>query len=176
MIFGRVDPRRVWRQDWAQRVLSRAPHGAVPFLWSELSAVERKYVEIQIDSGRYPGEVSPFWDEDNIARDISLGLRGRGGVIVGWLVCHTVPQSPGTIRYSRSFSSRAADVRGNGAWLIARALDLHVKGHLLQRYPTALFDIVCENRPMLALYQRRLEPHLDEIYESRVSTLAMLPR
>lgn len=174
MIFGSSDPRTVWRQDWVQRLLAKPPRGAEPFPWTELTAAERRQIAADLAEGLVPEEVSPFWDEDNIVWPMTQGLR-RGGRVVGWLICHVVPQSPGTIRYSRSFASLLPDSRGNGPWLIAHALDRHVTGSLLEDYPTGLFDVVCDNKPMMAVFAKRLEPFLQVTYESRQSSLLLGP-
>jgi GNAT superfamily N-acetyltransferase len=172
MIFGSSDPRTVWRQDWVQRQLGKAPRGSDPFPWAELTTAERRQIADDLAGGLVPEEVSPFWDEDNIVWPMTQGLR-RGGRVVGWLVCHVVPQAPGTIRYSRSFASLLPDSRGNGPWLIAHALDRHVSSSLLQDYPTGLFDVVCDNKPMMAVFAKRLEPFLQVTYDSRQCSLLL---
>ena len=167
VLFAETAPLQVLQQAWAQRVLNRGPRNAIPFDWSDLTPEDRAYVEVEIAGGHYPQDVSPFWDEGNIA-PVSLGLRTADGRVVGWLVCHFVPQRPGTIRFSRSFCHAETAFRGNGAWIMAAALECHVNSSLHQSHPTVLFDVDDRNRAMMTVYRRRIEPYIDTSYQSFV--------
>ncbi|MEP2714915.1 GNAT family N-acetyltransferase [Pseudophaeobacter sp.] len=164
-LFAETAPQQVLQQAWAQRVLDRGPRNATAFDWSDLTPEDRAYVEAEIAGGHYPQDVSPFWDEGNIA-PVSLGLRAADGCVVGWLACHFVPQTPGTLRFSRSFCHAASAFSGNGAWIMATGLDRHVNSGLHQSHPTVLFDVDCRNRVMMNVYRRRIEPYIDTSYQS----------
>lgn len=167
-VFGRTDPRHVWRQPWAQRMIARPPRGAEAFPFAEQSAEERRAAEADLAAGHLPAFVDPYWNAEERVEELSLGLRHKGR-IVGWMICHTIAQMPGVVRYSRVFCAKSpAASSGNGPWLIAAALDRHVRGKVFATHGTALFDVAATNGPMLALYERRLAPHLDETYRSCV--------
>lgn len=165
ILFAETAPQQVLQQAWAQRVLSRGPRNATVFDWSDLTPADRAFVEAEIAAGRYPQEVSPFWDEGNIA-PVSLGLRAADGRVVGWLACHFVPQRPGCIRFSRSFCHAETAFRGNGAWIMAAALERHVNSSLHQSHPTVLFDVDERNTAMMTVYRRRIAPYIDSSYQS----------
>jgi GNAT superfamily N-acetyltransferase len=164
VFFSHADPIRVLNQTWAERALSRGPRNARAFDWKTLKRSDRDFIAAEISAGRYPKAVSPFWQEDQLA-DISIGLRADDGRVVGWLVSHFVPASPGVIRYSRSFSSDAPAFRGNGSWLMAETLNRHANGALYEQYPRVLFDIDYRNRPMMNVFHRRFGPYVEQTYD-----------
>ncbi|WP_281954000.1 GNAT family N-acetyltransferase [Pseudophaeobacter arcticus] len=167
ILFAETAPQQVLQQAWAQRVLHRGPRNATAFDWSDLTSEDRSYIEVETAAGRYPQDVSPFWDEGNIA-PVSLGLRAADGRVVGWLACHFVPRRSGTIRFSRSFCHADPAFRGNGAWVMAAALERHVNSSLHQSHPTVLFDVDARNKAMMTVYRRRIEPYIDTSYQSFV--------
>ncbi len=164
-LFAETAPQQVLQQAWAQRVLDRGPRNATAFDWSDLTLEDRAYIEGEIAAGRYPQDVSPFWDEGNIA-PVSLGLRAADGRVVGWLACHFVPKTPNSLRFSRSFSHGDPAFRGNGAWIMAAGLDRHVNSGLHQSHPIVIFDVDSRNKAMMSVYRRRIEPYIDTSYQS----------
>ena len=170
MIFTRADPVRFLTQDWVQRQLAREPRSAEPFSWEEITPTQRASIARRVEAGSIPSEVSPLWDEENIVPDISIGLR-RGDEVVGWMVCHTIPALPRYIRYSRSFASIQQDARGNGPWLMAHAVQRHVKSSIFQQNPRAMFDLLPDNKPMMMLFDKRMRDYMDEVYDLRISQM-----
>ncbi|MEL0438898.1 GNAT family N-acetyltransferase [Phycobacter sp. K97] len=164
VFFSHADPICVLNQTWAERALSRGPRNAGVFDWKDLARSDRDFIAAEIAAGRYPEAVSPFWQEDQMT-GISIGLRAGNGRVVGWLVSHFVPSSPGVIRYSRSFSSDAPAFRGNGSWLMAETLNRHANGALYEQYPRVLFDIDYRNRPMMNVFHRRFGPYVEQSYD-----------
>jgi GNAT superfamily N-acetyltransferase len=148
ILFAETAPQQVLQQAWAQRVLHRGPRNATAFDWSDLTPEDRSYIEVETAAGRYP--------------------QAADGRVVGWLACHFVPRRSGTIRFSRSFCHADPAFRGNGAWVMAAALERHVNSSLHQSHPTVLFDVDARNKAMMTVYRRRIEPYIDTSYQSFV--------
>ena len=172
MTFAKADPNTLMKLDWIKQQSSCPPRLTEPVYWENLTTSDRASIKRQLDAGNAPSEVSPFWEEENIAADISLGLR-RDGDIVGWMVCHTIPVLPHHIRYSRSFACPVRAGRGNGPWLMANAVKRHLASSYYEENPRIMFDLMSDNTPMVRLFEKRIKPAVDETYELRIRTIAL---
>jgi GNAT superfamily N-acetyltransferase len=148
---------------WVKRA-RKTSKGFSMFSWSELSSEERSDLQAGIDSGDIPFELSPFYKEDLIQWETSVGLRYHDRV-VGWQVNHTVPELPATIRYSRTFVEERFQRLGRAITLMSESVYRHCE-HVESDFPYFLSDVAYQREAMVRFYERHLCPHSESVYSS----------
>jgi GNAT superfamily N-acetyltransferase len=101
------------------------PEGCALFPWKELTAKEREALQRQEQQCRFHFSVSPFGDERYQQPVNSIGLRYNGEV-VGWMITHTFPENPDTVRYSCLYIDDALHFKGLSIRLLQEAIRIQI--------------------------------------------------
>ncbi len=164
ILFCRGDILRIQSEaSWVKRA-QRTSRGFSIFPWAELSQEDRVELEAGIEAGSIPFELSPFYKEELIQWETSVGLRYHDRV-VGWQVNHLIPELPATIRYSRTFVEERFQRMGRAITLMSESVRRHCE--LVQsEYPHFLSDVAYQREAMVRFYERHLCPHSESVYSS----------
>ena len=129
------------------------------FPWKELLASERQRLLHFIEQGRIIRFTSPFADEQYIQPINSLGLRHQSEV-VGWMITHTLPDRPDTIRYSSLFIYPELRRYGAAIQMLATAIQLQQASPIRSSY--CEFDLELLESSWLTFIEKRLVPYAKE--------------
>ena len=132
------------------------------FPWKELRPGERKKVQNQQDRSYFPYVVSPLYDEDKIQNINSLGMRKKDELI-GWMVTHTFPEKPDTVRYSSFYIKTEERNLGYAPVLLQQSIKLQQQSDLQWSY--FLLNIEYSDKNWFHFIDKRLKSQSDPIIE-----------
>lgn len=101
------------------------PDGYALFPWQELTQKERERLIEQEKEYRFHSSVSPFREENYLQPMNSLGIRYKDEV-VGWMITHTFPETPETIRYSCLYIDSTLQFKGISMGLLQEAMRIQL--------------------------------------------------
>jgi GNAT superfamily N-acetyltransferase len=148
---------------WFRRF--KFPRNMHSFLWSELSEIERERLRSSETIG-YPPYLSPFKNEQNIEKLISLGLR-EGDQVIGWSVVHRVAED--TLLYNSLFVQSQYQHLGCAIILLAASIQLQQEHNI----PYSMFAVNMDNPVMRRIVDRWFKPYTiktTEMYATFKST------
>lgn len=154
------------KMDWVHKKW-QIPKDFEIFKWKDLTEEERNYIQ---EKGKnenwYPSNLSPFWDEATIEYFNSLGLRYRGGRVVGWIMTHRI--MPDTILYTPLFVDPTLKSASLGLILLAESMRMH----LALPYPPIIYGAfffrqsrLDVNRQWVNFFQKKLAPYCNSFLQ-----------
>lgn len=132
------------------------------FPWKELKSSERKIIQNQQNRSYFPYIISPLYDEDKIQHINSLGMRKKDRVI-GWMVTHTFPEKPDTVRYSSFYMAEDERNKGYAPYLLQQSIKLQQLSELQWSY--FLLNIEFSDKSWFRFIDKRLKSQSYSIVE-----------
>lgn len=148
------------------------PEGCTLFPWAELTAQEREIIKYQEMQCRFHYSVSPFGDECYQQPVNSLGLRYNNEVI-GWMITHTYPENPGTVRYSCLYIDSAHQFKGLSIRLLQEAIRIQID-HSPYLWAYCEVNMELSESSWLRFLNRRLAPYCASLTKTMQSVRIFL--
>ncbi|MCP4373574.1 MAG: GNAT family N-acetyltransferase [Deltaproteobacteria bacterium] len=159
MLLCKTTATQISKAPWLQKTYN-LPNPLTIFPWANLTLVERQTLQHQQAKPWFPPILTPFQEEDKVEWLNSLGLRTQHQ-IVGWMITHRL--KPDTIQYSALFVRPPYQNLGAGTFLLVEA----IRRQFVADIPKGVFMINIKDKAMLTFMQRRLQPYLTALAESR---------
>lgn len=128
------------------------------FVWSGITAEERRQIQEKQNTGWYPPELDPFQESDKLMEDLSVGLKHQGEVI-GWNMTHSI--SPDTLQRTCFFLDSNHRLHNLALALSSKIIKLQMETDI----PKSMFQVSTTNQHMMAYFDRYLKDYQDTITE-----------
>jgi len=155
---------------WYDRGCS-LPVGFSLFPWKDIQENDLEIIAFLHRNEQFHTSVLPTRHPDALQTINSLGLRHHDQLI-GWMVTHTFPEEPETIRYSSLFITRAYRGSGLAIQLLIKAIKLQQASPI--RWSYCEVNEQLSHAPWLKFLKYRLSPYTTSVSRYMQSTRALL--
>lgn len=132
------------------------PEGYEIFPWNEVTEEERHRINFLSRQNHFDSAIYPFREEPFIQPINSLGLRHHK-VLVGWIITHTFPDHPQTIRYSSFFIEPEHQFHGSSILLLMESIRRQQKAAVQWAYCEVNYKLSDSN--WIRFVSKRLAPY-----------------
>ncbi|MCB1112150.1 MAG: hypothetical protein H7A37_01675 [Chlamydiales bacterium] len=148
----------------------RLPKGYTIIPWSEITEKEKSKIDYFNEQGRIHYTVYPYRSPNSIQQQNSVALRYNNDLI-GWMVTHTLPALPDTVRYSSFYIEDDYRSFGHSVVLLIESIRRQQQSSL--RWSYLEVNYLAADIQWIKFVERRLVPYTIDIERISSSILKL---